>query len=171
ARYLAPDSPPRTLPPDPEAPRPIHPPRDDARRRERARLIALVGVPARRVEVRELAGHRELAREPVAEERRAPSRPRTGARGEEGFPTGLVPERRVEVERRARRAHVVLRHEGDRRAHEVGDLLGPVLVEGRAVGHLERVGVAEIDLLLAAPPLALRRLDRHVGPLHPVPDR
>src|SRR5206468_8536778 len=119
----------------------------------------------------ELAGHRELAREPVAEERRAPSRPRTGARGEEGFPTGLVPERRVEVERRARRAHVVLRHEGDRRAHEVGDLLGPVLVEGRAVGHLERVGVAEIDLLLAAPPFALRRLDRHVGPLHPVPNR
>src|SRR5881296_824546 len=118
-----------------------------------------------------LAGHLAMAREPVAEERRAPSRPRTGARGEEGFPTGLVPERRVEVERRARRAHVVLRHEGDRRAHEVGDLLGPVLVEGRAVGHLERVGVAEIDLLLAAPPLALRRLDRHVGPLHPVPDR
>src|SRR3989449_2886851 len=39
------------------------------------------------------------------------------------------PERRVEVKRRARRAHVVLRHEGDRRAHEVGDLLGPVLVE------------------------------------------
>src|SRR3989441_521405 len=47
----------RTLAAEPEAARAIVPPRDDARRRERARLITLVGVHARRVEVRELAGH------------------------------------------------------------------------------------------------------------------
>src|SRR5207247_728853 len=89
-----------------EAARVVLPPRADARRREGGRLVALVGVHARRVEVRELAGHRELAREPVAKERRAPARRRAGARGEEGLPPRLVPERRVEVERRARRAHV-----------------------------------------------------------------
>src|SRR5438034_6727546 len=67
------------------------------------------------------------------------------------------------MERGARRTHVVLRHEGDRRAHQVRDLLRTVLVESRAVGHLERLRVAEVDLLLAAPPLSLRRLDRNVG--------
>src|SRR5437870_1497727 len=76
----------------PEAARAVIPSRDDARGREGARLIALVGVHARRVEVRELAGHGELAREPVAEERRAPARRPTGG-GEEGLPAGLVPER------------------------------------------------------------------------------
>src|SRR5437879_7225345 len=157
---------------EPEAARAVVPPRDDARRCEGAGLVALVGVHARRVEVRELARQGELAREPVAEERRASTwrGARTGG-GEEGPPAGLVPERRVEMERGARRTHVVLRHEGDRRAHQVRDLLRTVLVESRAVGHLERLRVAEVDLLLAAPPLSLRRLDRNVGAFHPVPDR
>src|SRR2546425_2549404 len=157
---------------EPEAARAVVPPRDDTRRCEGARLVALVGVHARRVEVRQLARQRELARKPVAEERRAP--PWRGAGtggGEEGPPAGLVPGRRVEMERGARRTHVVLRHEGDRRAHQVRDLLRTVLVESRAVGHLERLRVAEVDLLLAAPPLSLRRLDRNVGAFHPVPDR
>jgi len=51
----------------------------------------------------------------------------------------------------------------------VRDLLRTVLVESRAVGHLERLGVAEVDLLLAAPhsPSTSRR---NVGAFHPVPD-
>ena len=74
------------------------------------------------------------------------------------------------MERRAGRAHVVLRHEGHRAALLPGDLLHPVLVEHVAVGHLERVGVAQVDLLLPPPPLALGELDRHPRRLHPVAD-
>ena len=145
---------------------------DDARGRERARLVALVGVHAGRVEVGELARHRELAREPLAEEgARGAERGAVPGRREERLPTALVPERRVEVEGGARRAHVVLRHERHGTAVEVRDLLGPVLVERRAVGHLERLGVAEVDLLLASAPLALRALDGDVGRLHAVADR
>ena len=40
-----------------------------------------------------------------------------------------------------------------------GDLLRAVLVDHVAVGHLQRVGVAEVDLVLAVPGLALRELD------------
>ena len=50
------------------------------------------------------------------------------------------------------------------------DLLGAVLVDDVVVGHRQRVGEAEVDLLLARPRLALRRLDAHPGGLHPVPD-
>ena len=52
----------------------------------------------------------------------------------------------------------------------VGDLLHAVLVERVAIRHLDGLGVAQVDLLLPAPPLALRELDRHGGRLHPVAD-
>jgi hypothetical protein len=45
-----------------------------------------------------------------------------------------------------------------------------VLVEDVAVGHLQRVRVAQVDLLLSASPLALGELHRHPRRLHPVPD-
>ena len=51
------------------------------------------------------------------------------------------------------------------------DLLGAVLVDDVVVGHRHRVRVAEVDLLLAGPRLALRGLDPHPGRLHPVADR
>src|SRR5207249_4013522 len=141
-------------------------------RRERARLVALVGVHARRVEVSELARHGHLAGQPLAEERRprAAVAPGASGGGEERLLARAVPERAVQVERRAGGAHVVFRHEGERAMLEVRDLLGPVLVERGAVRHLERLGVDEVDLLLAAAPLALGRLHRHVGRLHPVAD-
>ena len=40
-----------------------------------------------------------------------------------------------------------------------------------AVGHLERAGVADIDLFLARAPFALRILDRDAGAVEPVADR
>ncbi len=143
-------------------------PARDARGREGAGLVALVGVDGRRVEVRELARHRHLAGQPLLEERRA--LPAASGR-EQVLPPAPVPHRGVQVEGRARRAHVVLRHEGDRAALLPGDLLHPVLVEHVAVGHLERVGVAEVDLLLPPPPLALGELHRHARRLHAVADR
>ncbi len=71
---------------------------------------------------------------------------------------------------RARRSHVVLGHEGHRAALLPGDLLHPVLVEHVAVGHLQRVRVAEVDLLLPPPPFPLGELHRDPRRLHPVAD-
>ena len=39
------------------------------------------------------------------------------------------------------------------------------------IGHLDRLGVAQIELGLAGSPLALRELDRDAGAVHAVPDR
>src|SRR4029453_732743 len=76
---------------DPEAARAVVPAPRDSRRRERARLVALVGIDGRRVEVGELARHRHLAGEPLLEQRRA----RTWALArEEVAAAGGVPQRR-----------------------------------------------------------------------------
>ena len=64
-----------------------------------------------------------------------------------------------------------LGHEGDRLAVQEGDLLGAVLVDHVAVGHLQRLGVDQVDLLLARPPFALGDLDRDAGGVHAVADR
>src|SRR5262245_11916110 len=153
----------RTFPAKPEAAGAIVPAAGDARRREAPRLIALVRIDGRRVEVRELAGHRHLAAEPLLEERRAPAR----AAGREQVPPALpVPQGRMQVKRRARPAHVGLRHERDRGALGPGDLFHAVLVEHVAVGHLERIRIAQVDLLLPARPLPFRELHRHARHLH-----
>ncbi len=52
-------------------------------------------------------------------------------------------------------------HEGDRLAVQMGDLLGAVLVDDVPVGHLQGVGIADVDLLLARPPFALGVLHRN----------
>src|SRR5712691_6401159 len=139
----------RALAAEAEAAGAVVPARRDARGREGARLVALVGVDGRRVEVRELARHGHLPRQPLLEERRA----LPAAAREEIAAARLVPYRRVEMTGRARRPHVVLRHEGDGAALLPGDLLDPVLVEDVTVGHLERLRVAEVDIFLALSPL------------------
>ena len=48
----------------------------------------------------------------------------------------------------------------------LGDLLGAVLQDDVAVGHLERLGIADVDFFLARTPLALGVLDRNAGRLH-----
>src|SRR5437764_1241140 len=63
-----------------------------------------------------------------------------------------------------------LRHERDRTAVQVRDLLGTVLVDDVVVGHRQRIGVAEVDLLLPRPRLALRCLDVDARAVHPVAD-
>src|SRR6266508_2915039 len=94
----------------------------------------------------------------------------TATPGEQRLRPGAVPERRMHVERRARRRHRVLRHERDRASLEMSDLLGAVLVQRGAVRHLEGLGVHEVDLFLSPAPLALGRLDGDVRRLHPVAD-
>ena len=61
---------------------------------------------------------------------------------------------------------IVFGHEGDRLALGIGDLLGAVLQDDVAVGHLQRLGIAHIDLFLAGAPLALGILDRNAGSFH-----
>ena len=73
------------------------------------------------------------------------------------------PQRLVDVGGIARHAIVPLGHEGDRLADVIGDFLGAVLDDGVAVRHLEGLGVAHVDLLLARAPLALGVLDRDAG--------
>ena len=51
------------------------------------------------------------------------------------------------------------------------DLLRAVLVDHVVVRHRQRVGEAEVDLLLARPRLALRRLHAHPGRVHVVAQR
>src|SRR3989304_9591718 len=92
---------------------------------------------------------------------------------------GLAPDRRLAARRPERGVDVArvpgprvvgLRHEGDRAPIQVRDLLRAVLVDGVTVGHRQRVGEAEVDLVLPRPRLALRGLDLHPRTLHPVPD-
>src|SRR5204862_1123073 len=71
-------------------------------------------------------------------------------------------------EARAGLAHVPLRHERDRDALLVRDLLRAVLVDDVVVGARDRLAVAEVDLLLARAPLALARLDDDPGTEHAV---
>ena len=67
-------------------------------------------------------------------------------------------------------ALVVLRHEGDGHSLLGGDLLGSVLVDHVLVGGSQRVGIAEVDLVLAEVALALGVLDHQTGAGHAVAD-
>ena len=47
----------------------------------------------------------------------------------------------------------------------IGDFLQALLEDDVAVGHLQRVGVADVQLVLPESPFAFRALDRHAGVL------
>ena len=115
----------RAVPDDPEAAGPVVAPPGERRRRPRAGRVALVRVHVRRQEDRELLQAGDLPRQPAVELGRL-----AGERA-------LVapPERRVDVARAADPGVVGLRHEGDRAAVQVRDLLRPVLVDDVVVGH------------------------------------
>ena len=72
----------------------------------------------------------------------------------------------MDVARRTDPSVIRLRHEGHRHAALVRELLGTRLVDDVVVGRLQRVGVAEVDLMLPGPRLALGRLDFQPGRLH-----
>ena len=137
----------------------VVPPRE-RRRRPGAGCEPLVRVDRRREEHRELLEARDLTREPAREERLVGREARLA----------VAPQRGVDVTGVADPVLERLRHERDRAPVEERDLLGAVLVDDVVVRHRQRVGEAEVDLLLARPRLALRRLDAHAGGLHPVPD-
>ncbi len=52
----------------------------------------------------------------------------------------------------------------------MGDLLGAVLVDHVVVRHRDRVGVAEVDLVLSGPRFPLGGLHADAGAVHPVAD-
>ncbi len=64
--------------------------------------------------------------------------------------------------------HRPFRHERDRDVVQRGDLLGAVLVQGVMVGVGQRVGVRDVDLVLALAELALAELDGDAGAPHVV---
>src|SRR5262249_31785621 len=135
----------------------VVPPRE-RRRRPAPGGIALVRVDRRREKDRELA----RARDPAGEE--GPER--LALAGERVV--AVAPEARVDVAGVADPGVVRLRHERDRAAVRVRDLLGAVLVDDVIVGHAQRIGVPEVDLVLARPGLPLRALDGDPGALHAV---
>src|SRR2546426_325160 len=65
----------------------------------------------------------------------------------------VLPEARVHMAGAADPAVVGLGHESHRAALLVGHLLDSVLVDDVVVGHRQRVGEVEVDLLLARPGL------------------
>ena len=131
------------------------------RRGPRPGGIALVGVDRRREEHGELARASDPAGEELPED--------LGLAGEGGLVA--APERRVDVAGRPDPGVVGLRHEGDRAAVLVRKLLEAVLVDRVVVGHRDGVRVAEVDLLLSRPRLALRVLDRDARRVHAVANR
>ena len=74
----------------------------------------------------------------------------------------------MEVERRPRKVGPPLGHERQRDPVERGDLLGRVLVDRVPVGHLQRGGVLQVDLVLSRPPLAFAELAGDRGGLQAV---
>src|ERR671937_1775787 len=82
-----------------------------------------------------------------------------------------VPERGMQVEGASSLRHGPFRHEGDGDLVERGDFLDAVLVNDVPIAHLERLGEAQVDLLLAEAPLAFAVFDRNPCCLHPVPDQ
>ncbi len=146
---------------DPVAARPVVVAPRERGRRPASRRVALVRVDRRREEDRQLLRARDLAREPLAEERLVVRERRLVA----------AEERRVDVARVADPVLERLGHEADRASVQERDLLGAVLVDRVVVGHRQRVREAEVDLLLAGPGLALRGLHPHPGCVHAVADR
>src|SRR5579862_490332 len=123
---------------DAEAARAVVPtPRERGRRPAPGR-IALVRVDVRREEERELLRARDPPREERAEHL---------VLVREDVRT-VAPEAHMHVARAADPRVVGLRHERDRAAVLVRDLLRAVLVDGVVVRHRDRIGVAEVDLVL-----------------------
>ena len=59
-----------------------------------------------------------------------------------------------------------LRHEADRLTPSVSESSDTVLVIDVPVGHTERIGMAEVDLVLALAAFSLRRVDRDLHRVH-----
>ena len=67
----------------------------------------------------------------------------------------------MDVTARPRAVGRKLCHERHRDPVFVGDLLQALLEDHMAIGHLQRLGVADVQLVLPEAPLPLRALDRH----------
>jgi hypothetical protein len=81
-----------------------------------------------------------------------------------------APQRLVDVGGIAGESVVPLGHEGEGAAERPGDLLAAVLEDDVAVGHVEGLGIAHVDLFLAGAPFALGVLHRNAGAVQAVAD-
>ena len=79
-----------------------------------------------------------------------------------------LPERLVDMARRTRPVGRVFRHEGDRQPRRMGHLLDPVLGDRVEIRRRQRLGIADIDLVLPRLGLALGILDRNARAIKPV---
>ncbi len=145
----------------------VHAPADPGRR-PRSGLEALVAVHGRRPQQAELARRGDLSGEVLAEQVAHVVRP---VAVEQRPPAVERPQAGVHVTARTGVVERVLRHERHGSPETVGDLLRRGLVHEVAVGHLHGLGVVEVDLVLAAPRLALGELHGHPGGLQPAADR
>ncbi len=125
-------------------------------------LVALVGVDQRCEEPAQLAGVGHAAGQEVAEQLRG----RASGLVPECIATVLVDQAGVDVAGRTRHVGGHLGHEGGRHPVLLGEQLGALLEHQVAVGHGQCIAVDQVDLVLAAAPLALGRLDRHPGLRH-----
>ncbi len=73
------------------------------------------------------------------------------------------PQAEVQVATAAGLVGVGLGHEGDRRTLPLREFLHRLLDHDVSVGHRERIGVPDVDLVLADRRLALRVLDGDLG--------
>ena len=83
----------------------------------------------------------------------------------------LVLKAGVDMEAASGEVGIILRHEGQAVAGGAGDLFRGQLVENVPIGHLERRGVAQIDLVLAGTPFSLAELDGDRRSIDAVSDR
>ena len=128
-----------------------------------ANLEALVGVDIGREKIGDLPCILELAgHEGAHQVRHAILRLR---RMKQRLRPLLIPQREVDVRGGARQIVAPLRHEGDRLVLGVRDLLDRIFHDHVAVGHLQRIGIANVDLLLAGSPFSLRVLNGNTSAL------
>src|SRR5205085_12425096 len=127
----------------------------EPRRRPGSVDIALIGVDGRRIERHQLRHVLHPAAEEPAEMVTVPLED----------VLAVAPQAEVDVAARARLRRIRLRHEGDAHAGELGDFLHALLEDDMAIGHVERFGVAHVELVLAVAPFAFRSLDGDAGPL------
>src|SRR5579884_3667826 len=62
-----------------------------------------------------------------------------------------------------------LGHEGNTLSVKICDVLRTMLEDRMAIGHRERVGISDVDLVLAAAPFAFGVFDRNAGSDHLIP--
>src|SRR5450432_3142074 len=73
----------------------------------------------------------------------------------------LIPQTHVDVTARPGKLLIKLCHEGHSNSKLVGNVFEALFIDRVAVGHRQKVGIADIQLVLARSPFAFAELDRY----------